>query len=167
MTLQVRRASAAEIVPIRHAVLRPGRPVSTALYAEDDRAVHVGAWESSSDGELLVGCATVFPQPWPGDDDPAAPPPEPGAWRLRGMAVDPSRQGSGAGRQVLALAVELARAAGAPLLWADGRTSALGFYERLGWQVVGEEYVVAASGLPHRRIVLDLNGSAEAVGADA
>jgi GNAT superfamily N-acetyltransferase len=83
------------------------------------------------------------------------------------MAIDPSRQGSGVGRQVLEVAVELARAAGAPRMWADGRTSALGFYERLGWQVVGEEYIVAASGLPHRRIVLDLTGSAEGVAPGA
>lgn len=148
----VRRATAAEIFPLRHAVLRPGRPVRDSVYAEDDAAVQVGAW----DGDVLVGCATVFPEPWPGHDAPGAPPADPTAWRLRGMAVDPDRHGRGVGRGVLAVAVEAAVADGARLLWAHGRSGALGFYARLGWRVVGEEFVTADSGLPHRRIVLPL-----------
>jgi GNAT superfamily N-acetyltransferase len=149
VTLVVRRATVAEIFPLRHAVLRPGRPVSYSVYSEDDGAVHVGAWD---DG-MLVGCATVFPQPWPGTD---ALPAEPAAWRLRGMAVDPSMQGTGVGRLVLAEGLASAREAGAPLLWANARTSAIGFYERIGWRVVGEEYVATDSGLPHKPMYLPL-----------
>jgi GNAT superfamily N-acetyltransferase len=141
MTLVVRRARAEEIFPLRHAVLRPGRPVTASVYAEDDQAVHIGAW----DDDLLVGCATVFPDPWPD---------APTAWRLRGMAVDPSRQRTGVGRAVLATAEEAAREAEAPLLWANARTSALPFYESAGWQVAGEEFITQDTGLPHKPIVL-------------
>ena len=56
--------------------------------------VHIGAF----DGEVVVGCASVFPE---AHED------EPLAWRLRGMAVDPSRQGQGIGRLVLEAAVEV------------------------------------------------------------
>jgi len=136
---------------MRHAVLRPGRAVSYSVYSEDDGAVHVGAWED----DLLVGCATVFPQPWPGND---LAPAEPRSWRLRGMAVDPSRQGSGVGRLVLAEGIAAAREGGSPLLWANARTSALGFYERMGWRVVGEEFIASDSGLPHKPMLLDLQG---------
>ena len=149
MSLVVRRARVDEIFPLRHAVLRPGRPVTYSVYGEDDGAVHVGAWD---DGEL-VGCATVFPDPWAGPD-PAS---EPAAWRLRGMAVDPSRQGTGIGGLVLAEAVSAAREAGAPLLWANARTAAMRFYERHGWQPVGEEFLTEDTGLPHRAIVLRLS----------
>ena len=141
--LVVRRARVDEIFPLRHAVLRPGRPVTYSVYSEDAGAVHIGAWD---DGEL-VGCATVFPDPWPE---------EPQAWRLRGMAVDPSRQGTGIGGLVLAAAVAAAREAGAPLLWANARTAALRFYRRHGWDVAGEEFVAADTGLPHFPIVLEL-----------
>ena len=159
MTLQVRRARVDEIFPLRHAVLRPGKPVSYSVYDEDDHAVHIGAW--TSDGEMLVGCATVFPDPWPG------PPAEPAAWRLRGMAVDPEWQGRGVGAQVLAAAIAAARDAGAPLLWANGRTAALSFYRRHGFRTVGEEFITSDTGLSHHKIVLDLGEGAASVGAGA
>lgn len=156
MTLALRRARAEEIFPLRHAVLRPGRPVTASVYAADDSAVHIGAWDRSPDGDLLVGCATVFPDPWPGGDAPDAPRPEPRAWRLRGMAVDPSRHRTGVGREVLAAAVAAAAEAGAPLLWANARTAALAFYESQGWVVAGAEFLTADTGLPHKPIVLPL-----------
>jgi GNAT superfamily N-acetyltransferase len=146
MSLDVRTARVEEIFPLRHAVLRPERPVTASVYPTDTEAVHVGAW----DGGLLVGCATVFADPWPG------PPPQPRAWRLRGMAVDPAYQGRGVGRAVLAVAVEAAKQAGAPLLWANARSTAIGFYERLGWRVVGAEFLTADTNLPHKPMLLDL-----------
>jgi GNAT superfamily N-acetyltransferase len=149
MTLVVRRARVEEIFPLRHAVLRPGRPVTASVYAEDQGAVHVGAW----DDDVLVGCATVFPDPWAsGPDDP----PEPTAWRLRGMAVDPSRHRAGVGRRVLAEAVGVARGDEAPLLWANARTAALPFYESQGWHVAGPEFVPADTDVLHKPIVLKL-----------
>jgi len=144
MTVVIRRASVDEIMPLRHAVLRPGYPPEASQYAEDAVAVHVGAW----DGATLVGCATVFADPW------AGPPPVPDAWRLRGMAVDPSRHGTGVGAQVLAAAVDAARRSGAPLMWANARSTALGFYRRYGWEVAGEEFEASDTGLPHYPIVL-------------
>jgi GNAT superfamily N-acetyltransferase len=151
VTLVVRRARPEEIFPLRHAVLRAGRPVTESVYGEDPTAVHVGAW----DEEVLVGCATVFAQPWPGGIS-GAPPAEPGAWRLRGMAVDPSRRRGGVGRQVLDVAVAAVRETGAPLLWAEARTTALDFYGSYGFATVGEEFLTGATGLPHKRIVLPL-----------
>jgi GNAT superfamily N-acetyltransferase len=149
MTFVVRRAKVEEIVSLRRAVLRPGYPDAASDYREDAQAVHVGAWDDSA----LVGCATVFADPWPG------PPAEPAAWRLRGMAVEPSYQGTGVGARVLAEAVEAARAAGAPLMWANGRSTAIGFYERHGWRVAGEEFNASDTGLPHFPIVLGLSGA--------
>jgi predicted GNAT family N-acyltransferase len=57
---------------------------------------------------------------------------------------------------VLAEAVDAAREAGSPLLWANARSAAIGFYERLGWRVVGEEFVAADSGLPHKPMLIEL-----------
>lgn len=148
MTLVVRRARVDEIFPLRHAVLRPGRPVTYSVYGEDSGAVHVGAW----DDDELVGCATAFPDPWAGP----VPPASADAWRLRGMAVDPSRQGLGIGGLVLVEAVAAAVEGGAPLLWANARTAALRFYERHGFQAAGEEFVTPDTGLPHYPIVLPL-----------
>lgn len=151
MTVVVRRARLAEIFPLRHAVLRPGRSETASVYNRDLVATHVGAWEVGEDGaERLVGCATVFADPWRGT------PPEPAAWRLRGMAVEPDRHRAGIGRQVLAGVVAAARDAGVPLLWANARVSALPFYESQGWTIAGEEFIASDTGIPHKPIVLAL-----------
>ena len=139
VTHVVRRAELDEVLPLRHSVLRPGRPSTASHYDADAGAVHVGAWESDE----IVGCGTVFPQAWDG------PPPEPLAWRLRGMAVRPDRHGQGIGRLVLTALVDAAAEAGAPVIWANARSTALPFYLRQGWQIAGEEFVTAATGLPH------------------
>jgi GNAT superfamily N-acetyltransferase len=146
MSVELRRACAEETALLRQTVLRPGRPPSTSGYAFDAGALNFGAWE---DG-VNIGCATVFPEAWPG------PPPVVQAWRLRGMAVAPDRQGRGIGRLVLAAAVGAARAAGAPMVWANARTAAMEFYLREGWTVAGEEFVTEDTGLPHYPIVLQL-----------
>jgi GNAT superfamily N-acetyltransferase len=72
------------------------------------------------------------------------------------MAVDPGRQGTGIGAAVLAAAVAAARAAGAPMIWANARSTALGFYRRYGWQVAGEEFVTSDTGLRHYPMLLEL-----------
>jgi GNAT superfamily N-acetyltransferase len=73
------------------------------------------------------------------------------------MAVDLSRQGGGIGRAVLAAAIEAARDAGAPLIWANARTTAIAFYESAGFVALGEGYLTAETRLPHKKIVLPLD----------
>jgi GNAT superfamily N-acetyltransferase len=143
MTIEVRRATADEVRPLRMRVLRPTSPVVPSAYDANPAAIHVAAL----DGEVIVGCATVYPEPY---DD------EPRAWRLRGMAVEPAYQGTGVGRQVLVASLDAVIEAGGPLLWATGRVSALAFYERLGWRTVGEVFTYGPQALPHLVIVHDL-----------
>jgi GNAT superfamily N-acetyltransferase len=139
----VRIADADEVRPLRLAVLRPGYPVVASDYDERPDTRHVGAF---ADG-TVVGCASVFPSRY---ED------EPKAWQLRGMAVAAGLQGTGIGAQVLLGAIDVVRDAGAPLLWANARVTALGFYERLGFEVVGEEYLHGPLELPHKTIKLGL-----------
>lgn len=139
----VRIADADEVRPLRMAVLRPGLPVAPSDYDERPDTRHVAAIV----GGEVVGCASVFPSPYYD---------EPKAWQLRGMAVSGALQGAGIGAQVLLGAVDVVRDAGAPLLWANARVTALGFYERLGFEVVGEEYLHGPLALPHKIIRLAL-----------
>jgi GNAT superfamily N-acetyltransferase len=142
--LVVREASASEVLGLRMAVLRPQLPVEPGDYDGFALTRHVAAF----DADEVVGCATVFPSPYA--DAPAA-------WQLRGMAVAAGRQGEGIGALVLEAAIDLVRAAGAPLLWAHARVTALAFYERLGFTIVGEEYLHGPLELPHRMILLRLD----------
>ena len=141
----VRVADLAEVRPLQLAVLRPDGPLP-GDQPPPGTALHVAALR----GDVVIGAATVLPERWPGPGQL----PEP-AWRLRSMVVAETERGSGVGRAVLDRAVALAGDQGAGALWAEARSSALGFYESSGWTVVGGEWVKPGVG-PHRYIRLDI-----------
>jgi GNAT superfamily N-acetyltransferase len=143
LSLTVRRTTAEEIRELRLGVLRPTAERVPSAYDLDPATVHVAAF----DGEVVVGCGSVFPEPFEA---------EPAAWRLRGMAVDPARQGQGIGRLVLEAAIAIATDAAAPLIWANGRVTAMAFYQRLGWQAVGDVFEYGPARLPHLVVVMRL-----------
>ena len=138
----VRPALLDEILALRHAVLRPGRPLDTARFAGDDEmtTVHVGVF----DGTSVVGCASVMWRPLDDGED---------AFQLRGMATAPDRMRQGIGRAVLRyLEEDIARAAGMRVLWCNARTSASGFYAGAGWKLASAVFEVPDVG-PHVRMI--------------
>lgn len=139
MALRVELVTAAEVLELRGRVLRDGRPHEG--FPEDDSPGTFHLAVRDDDG-AIVGVATFLPH-----DD--------GSWQLRGMAVGVEVQGQGIGRALLETGEERLRELGAGRAWANGRDTALPFYERLGWRVVGDGFAMA-SGLPHHRIELDL-----------
>ena len=139
--LIVRAAQGAEVRPLQSAVLRPDGPLP------GDRPPPPGAlFVAALQGDAVVGAATILAEPWPGP----GPLQEP-AWRLRGMVTAEGLRCMGIGRAVLDGAVELAAVNGAVSLWAQARASALEFYRRAGWAVVGDEWIKPGVG-PHRYI---------------
>lgn len=155
MVLIVVEVAAADTYDLRRAILRDGRADAVVAFPEDDLpgAFHLAVRD---DAGRTVGIGSFSPQPSPGR--PGLP-----AWQLRGMAVAAEVQGQGVGRLLLEHATARLRAAGADLLWAHGRDSALDFYQRLGWRVEGDGYVHGI-GLPHHRIVLDLDEASSDAG---
>lgn len=145
----VTTVTAARVLPLRHAVLRPGRPEVEARYDADDAptTVHVAALEA--DG-TVVACGTFFPEML--DDEPA--------WRLRGMATDPAYRGRGLGSAVLRAGIEHVRREQGQVLWCNARRRALSLYQRAGFETMGEEFEVPGIG-PHYRAVLRLGPSAD------
>lgn len=135
--MEIVEASAELTRPLRLAVLRPGFPSDTPTLEDPPGALHLAARD---DGDV-VGAAVLLPRAF-------APQPDRRAWQLRGMAVAPDAQGTGVGARVLDAAVRLAATHGVELLWCQARTTAVGFYERQGWQVEGDEFT-GAIGLPH------------------
>ena len=137
--IQVRPIDAAETIPLRHAVLRPGRPEESAHFAGDHEATtrHLGIFV---DKELL-SIASLFAAAMPG---------QPGsrAFQLRGMATAAHARGRGLGQLLVHQCVILAKEMKAEILWCNARTSAVGFYQKLGFQVSGAEFDVPTVG-PH------------------
>jgi GNAT superfamily N-acetyltransferase len=133
---------------LRRRVLRDGDPEADVDFPEDVRpgAFHLAIL--GGDGHP-VAVASFSPDPWAGR--PGAP-----AWRLRGMAVDPALQGGGVGGRLLGAAVERLRAAGAAVVWAHARDTAVPFYERRGFRVEGDGFLATPARLPHHVVVREL-----------
>ena len=148
--VRVRRATtAAEVIDLRHAILRAGLPRETAIFPGDERpeAIHVVA---EAPGGRIVGCVTLHPSTW---QDRAA-------WQLRGMATDPAVRGTGIGRAMLEFVEQLVRSESHVLqLWCNARVPAAGFYQHAGWIIESEQFEIPSAG-PHVRMSKQLGGEA-------
>jgi hypothetical protein len=121
---------------LREEILR--RPLGLTLTEEDlegeEDQLHFGLFESSGE---MVACGVAVPI-------------SPTEARIRQMAVLPRRQGEGLGRRLLEAIEGDLRSRGFRTLVLDARTSAAGFYERLGYSAVGEEFLHVT--IPHIRM---------------
>jgi ribosomal protein S18 acetylase RimI-like enzyme len=147
-TISIEQVDAATTYPLRAQELRQGRPVEIE---EDDAPYTLHLAARLDGGEVagqIVGVVRFHPRDCPWRDTE-------GSWQLRGMATDPRVRGLGAGRALVAEGLTRLAAQGAQLVWCDARKPAVGFYERIGFTVVTEEYDLRPVG-PHRGMVIEL-----------
>jgi predicted GNAT family N-acyltransferase len=146
LSVTVEEVPAGVTIPLRGAVLRPGRP--PAIEGDDDpETFHLAA--RTAQGQV-VGVVRFHPAPCPWQE--ATTP-----WQLRGMATDPAVRGTGAGRALVWTGLARVRSRGGDLVWCDARVAAAGFYERMGFRIVTGEYEKPPVG-PHLGMVIDLAG---------
>ncbi|MBU6159502.1 MAG: GNAT family N-acetyltransferase [Myxococcales bacterium] len=134
------RVEVDQILDLRHRLLRVGLPFEAARFDHDldESTRHYGAF----DGERLVCCLTLLESVWQGRP----------AWQLRGMATEADRQGGGTGRQLVQFATaDVLAVAPERIFWCNARTSAQGFYARLGWTVESDPFDIPHAG-PHVRM---------------
>ncbi|MFY0252683.1 GNAT family N-acetyltransferase [Chitinophaga sp. 30R24] len=67
--------------------------------------------------------------------------------QLRQMAVSPDMQGKGIGRDIVSFAEQYAHENGFNVLTLHARKVATGFYQKLGYETCGEEFIEV--GIPH------------------
>ncbi len=137
------------IIPIRHEVLRQGKPIETCYFNEDTTLlnVHFGAFQVNT----LVGIASIYQQGCPGLDcgDPT--------WQLRGMAVLPEFQGQSIGSALVqGILYYLKQQSEHFLLWCNARKTAVAFYKRLRFSVISGEFDIPSVG-PHYRMSLQFS----------
>ena len=135
---------------LRGAILRPNGGEITWAGDEDPATFHLAARTSD---DRVVGVVRFSPAPCPwrvGGGAMAT-----AAWQLRGMATDTAVRGSGAGRAMVTDGLQRVAARGGDLVWCDARTSAAGFYERMGFTVVTDEFDKPGIG-PHVGMCKDL-----------
>jgi GNAT superfamily N-acetyltransferase len=142
----VRRCGVEEVLPLRHAVLRPHQSREEARFPRDGEATTAHFCAQDKAG-AIVSVATAWPEEMDWPLGAAAPGPGP-EWRLRGMATSPEWRGKGAGAAVLeAVEAHVARTGGG-VLWCNARLTAAGFYERAGMLPAGEPWEEPVIG-PH------------------
>lgn len=108
----------------------------------DESAEHFVAILDHPKGPRVVGCALLLV-------DEA----DPGLGKLVQMAIDRQRQGEGIGRRLLATIESRAFGElGLDRLFCHAQTTAIGFYEALGWAPDSDEFTEA--GIIHRRMML-------------
>lgn len=138
--MECRRCSVDEIIPLRHKVLRAGKPLETARFEGDldNGVLHYGLF---ADGIVIV-CMTLIPSELDGGK----------AWQLRGMATDTRFQGMGLGGRLVEFALDDAQAESfSNTFWCNARKVAVNFYKKHGWEICSEEFDVPGIG-PHFRM---------------
>src|ERR1700744_5880036 len=115
-----------QMVNLRNEILR--KPLGLVFTEEElereKEDILMGAFED----DRLLGCCLLSPM-------------EPGIIRLRQMAVPNNMQGKGIGRALMIFAENVARDLGYRKLCMHARKTAIGFYQKLGYSVTGEEFL--------------------------
>ncbi len=138
----IRPINAEQTYPLRNTILRPQQPLDACRYPGDiePTTLHLGAFVQVQ----LVGICSIY-----GATHPSLTNAENA--QLRAMATVDSVRGQGIGQQLLTAAEDYAKSQGSNL-WANARTSALGFYQQAGFEVIGDEFHIKDVG-PHRLVV--------------
>lgn len=147
--LKVVELQTSETYELRTAVLRDNTPTSDPKYAEDSNlgTVHLGIFDAH---ENLIGTSTWVINPWQEDSTAQA-------IQLRGMAVAKNRQSAGLGAMLLTAGVIHAEKLEAKYIWAKARDSALNFYLRHDFLVVGDGFTEGTTQMPHHLVVRKIN----------
>ena len=127
-----------ECYSIRHQVLWQHKVLEDCGIDIDDQedAFHLGAYT----GEELVCVGSFFRQRHAKFS-------EQHQYRLRAMATLSSAQNTGAAKALLNTSFQILKEKCQDLLWCDARIKSTGFYEKLGFQKLGDTYSIPIIGL--------------------
>lgn len=128
-----------EMIELRNNILR--KPLGLSFSADElEKEKHdilIGCYEE----DKLEGCCLLTKT---GD----------GVVRLRQMAVTPNLQGKGIGRVLMSFAENVARDKGFRKITMHARKNAVGFYEKLGYKIVSDEFEEVT--IPHYEMEKEL-----------
>ncbi|WP_212001535.1 GNAT family N-acetyltransferase [Chitinophaga sp. HK235] len=125
-----------DMVALRDEVLRkPLGLTFTAEYLQQEiNDFLIGGFLQEGDKTMLAGCCILTPV-------------SENTVQLRQMAVSPLLQGKGIGRDIILFAESHAVSNGFGILTMHARKEAVGFYQKLGYEICGDEFTEV--GIPH------------------
>ncbi len=123
--------------PVRLEVLRKGFSIETTKFPSDysPGSFHLGYFID----DKLVGIVSCGENNFEYQE-------EKEAYQLRGMAILGEYQGKSIGMKLCERVEEIAKVFQKEILWCNARVSAVGFYEKLGYQKKGEEFSLPYAG---------------------
>lgn len=123
--------------PVRHPVLRNGKPIETCSFDNDDSPTtkHFGLF----DNDLLKGVISVFEKENPLFTKEKQ-------FQIRGMAVLESAQGYGFGKLLMLEAEKYCKSKNGTIIWFNARENAIGFYENMGYTINGTSFDIVGIG---------------------
>lgn len=146
MKIDIKEIRAVETHTVRHSILRPNQSIGACDYPgdHDEKTFHLGAFDNGK----LIGIASFYEEAlkvFTGSPQ----------YRLRGMATLPEYRGKHIGQKLIKFAEDILMDRGAALWWCNARMSAIGFYEKLGLAIYGDEFQIEGIG-PHKVMVQHL-----------
>ena len=120
----VKQIEAKDTYNIRNEILRPGLPLETCYFEgdADGATIHIGAFVD----EKLASIASFYLSRNDAFTDVFK-------FQLRGMATLKAYQGQGLSSALLKAAFPLIKNNHVNMLWCNARSSAVGFYEKIGF----------------------------------
>ena len=137
--IEIKKITAFETIIVRHPVLRPGRPIESCHFDGDDMPTtsHFGLFLENQ----LAGVISVFKIQNKLFS-------EENQYQIRGMAVLSEFQKKGFGEQLLQYCENEIRLKSGNLIWFNARETAIGFYEKSGYEILGDPFEIPDVG-PH------------------
>lgn len=128
-----------ETFPVRHAVLRPGKPIESCSFDGDNLETthHYGLF---NDGKV-IGVITIM-------ENKSQNFLEQIQFQIRGMAILEQFSKKGYGQELLLYAENQIKALKGELIWFSARETAVGFYQKSGYEISGSLFEIPAVG-PH------------------
>jgi len=138
--MKIKEISSKDTLSLRNEIFRPGKNISACIFDGDDalNTRHFGAFNENNH---IVGIVSIYRNEGPlikGEN----------IYQLRAMATNTACRGQGVGGLLLTAAENYAKRQGAALVWANARSSAIGFYTKSGYGLASSEFIIDGIG-PH------------------
>jgi ribosomal protein S18 acetylase RimI-like enzyme len=121
-----------QMVKLRDDILR--KPLGLGFTLEELESEKDNMLIAAFEDDRILGCCMLVEE-------------QPGTVRLRQMAVLNDLQGKGIGRALMNFAENIARDRGYRILRMHARANSVGFYEKVGYKIYGEQFTEVT--IPH------------------
>ena len=136
--MDIKKISSLETYPVRHEVLRKGKPIETCQFKGDDdeNTTHFGLYVE----DKLIGIISIFKE-----NNILFP--ELNQFQIRGMAVLEAFQGKGFGAKLVKEAENHCINLNTNLIWFNARENAVSFYKKLDYKIIGDSFLIPDVGI--------------------